>query len=180
MFCALHSEHCRTSRTCLIYTLHTSSLGDSESACAGLVTAWAHLLSDLAAQGWEVITATDLAQKRCNSTVFFRSNILSVLIHLILVLILCSRYRKMVGQLAAEPYRPYTVLAPCSWDKLVIVNLPKSLEPRLSMLVEAGWGVQDARVIQRTRHGAALRIKMLGNPWNGETGAQGVQVKMVG
>ena len=36
--------------------------------------------------------------------------------------------------------------------------------------------VQDSRVIQRTRHGAALRIKMLGNPWNGETGAQGVQV----
>ena len=50
----------------------------------------------------------------------------------------------MVGQLAAEPYRPYTVLAPCSWDKLVIANLPKSLEPRLSMLVEAGWGVQDS------------------------------------
>ena len=104
------------------------------------------------------MTSSDVAQKRCNSTVFFR---------------------KMVSQLAAEPTRPYTCVAPCSWDKLVIVNLPKSLEPRLTMMVENGWGIQDSRVIQRTRHGCSLRLKLIGNPWNGETGQQGVQLRQL-
>ena len=105
-----------------------------------------------------MVTSTDLAQKRSNSTVFFR---------------------KMVSQLAAEPRRPYTCLAPSSWDKLIIINLPRSLEPRLTSLVEAGWGVQDTKVLQRTKHGCSVRIKLVGNPWTGETGAAGVQIRQL-
>ena len=82
----------------------------------------------------------------------------------------------MVGQLAAEPSRPLTCISPCSWDKLIFVNLPRSLEPRVNMIVESGWGIQESKVLQKTKHGCSLRIKMVGNPWTGETGAAGVQV----
>ena len=157
------SEHGATSAT--TYTINlpghpfaASNFGDTESSCLSLRAAWCCLLAELAAQGWEVVTSTDLAQKRSNSTVFFR---------------------KMVGQLAAEPRRPYTCLAPTSWDKLIIINLPRSLEPRLSSLVEAGWGVQDTKVLQRTKHGCSVRIKLVGNPWTGETGAAGVQIRQL-
>ena len=154
------SDHGATSSTTYTITLPghpfaVSALGDTETASLSLRSAWCCLMAELAAQGWEVVTSTDLAQKRSNSTVFFR---------------------KMVTQLAAEPRRPYTCLAPSSWDKLIIINLPRSLEPRLTSLVETGWGVQDSKVLQRTRHGTSLRVKMVGNPWTGETGAAGVQV----
>ena len=82
----------------------------------------------------------------------------------------------MVTQLAAEPSRPYICLAPCSWDKLIIVNLPKSLEPRITMMIESDWGVQDVKILQKTRNGCCVRVKMIGNPWTGETGSSGVQV----
>ena len=44
------------------------------------------------------------------------------------------------------------------------------------MIVESGWGIQESKVLQKTKHGCSLRIKMVGNPWTGETGAAGVQV----
>ena len=129
--------------------------------------------SSSVSQGWEVVTVSDVAQKRCNSTIFFRKMVsqLSLSCH--------NKLSYKVSQLAAEPTRPYTCVAPCSWDKLVIVNLPKSLEPRLSMMVEAGWGIQDSKVIQRTRHGCSIRFKLIGNPWNGETGQPGVQLRQL-
>ena len=83
----------------------------------------------------------------------------------------------MVDQLAAEPCRPLTCIAPCSWDKIIIINLPKSLEPRVTMLVETGWGIQETKILQKTRNGCCLRLKLVGNPWNGETGQAGVQVR---
>ena len=49
-----------------------SSLGDTDSACVSLRAAWCHLLSELSCQGWQIVTTSDLAQKRCNSTIFFR------------------------------------------------------------------------------------------------------------
>ena len=82
----------------------------------------------------------------------------------------------MVGQLAAEPTRPFLCLTPCSWDKLIFINLPRSLEPRVSMMLESGWGTQDTKTLEKTKHGCSLRIKMIGNPWTGETGSAGVQV----
>ena len=157
------SEHGATSSTTYTITLPghpfaVSSLGDTETSSLSLRAAWCSMLADLAAQGWEVVTSTDLAQKRSNSTIFFR---------------------KMVTQLAAEPRRPCTCVAPTSWDKLVVINLPRSLEPRLTSLVDTGWGVQDTKVLQRTRHGSSLRIKLQGNPWTGETGAAGVQIRQL-
>ena len=53
-----------------------SSIGDSEAACVSLRSAWCHLLAELAGQGWQLVTACDLAQKRSNSTIFFRCVIL--------------------------------------------------------------------------------------------------------
>ena len=137
----------------------STSLGDSESSGLSMRAAWCRLLAELGGLGWEVVTSSDLAQKRSNSTIFFR---------------------KMVGQLAAEPNnRPFTCIAPSSWDKLIFINLPKTLESRVTMLVETGWGVQDSKIIERTPHGCVLRIKMSGSPWSGETGAAGVQLRQL-
>ena len=157
-------DHGFTSRQTYTITLSghpfsSTSLGDSEASSLSMRSAWCRLLAELNGCGWEVVTSSDLAQKRSNSTIFFR---------------------KMVGQLAAEQnYRPFTCIAPSSWDKLIFINLPKTLESRVTMLVETGWGVQDTKILERTPHGCSFRMKMTGSPWSGETGAAGVQLRQL-
>ena len=71
----------------------------------------------------------------------------------------------MVSQLAAEPRRPYTCLAPSSWDKLIIINLPRSLEPRLTSMVEASPG--DAGIHRVLDAGAKELVEKMVHAGNG-------------
>ena len=87
-----------------------SGFGEGEQTGLALRSSWCRLLAELGAQGWQLVASSDLAQRRANSTVFFR---------------------RMVGQLAGDPSpRPFTCLAPSGWDRLHVINLPKSLEAR--------------------------------------------------
>ena len=133
--------------------------GEGEQAGLNLRSAWCRLLAELAANGWELVASSDLAQRRANSTVFFR---------------------RLVGQLAADPSpRPFTCIAPSGWDRLHLVNLPKGLESRVTALVESGWGLQDCRTLQSSQHGVSIKLKLSGSPWSGETGAAGVQIRQL-
>ena len=58
----------------------------------------------------------------------------------------------MVGEFAPEPQsRPLLCVSTSSWDKLILVNLPGSLESKVNQLVEAGWGVQSAKLLEKVQ-----------------------------
>ena len=136
-----------------------AGFGEGEQAGLNLRLAFCRLLAELAANGWELVASSDLAQRRANSTVFFR---------------------RLVGQLAADPApRPFTCIAPSGWDRLHLVNLPKGLESRVTSLVESGWGMQDCRTLHTSQHGVSVKLKLSGSPWSGETGAAGVQIRQL-
>ncbi|XP_023342156.1 uncharacterized protein LOC111711902 [Eurytemora carolleeae] len=135
----------------------TSTIGDSDHTILEMKMAWCDLLSVLIDHGWRIISTSSLAQRRSGSTIFFR---------------------KMVGQLAAEPsLRPLLCMTTSGWDKLLFLNLPGVLVGKVSQLVETIWGIQDSKTYEKTKNGCTLQLKLVGSPWSGVSGEYSIKIR---